>query len=57
MISTAAKCSEVYGWGQGWFPATKSRAESMTAAPASIVAISTSWPGQSTNETCLIRSK
>ena len=29
----------------------------MTAAPASIVAMSTSWPGQSTNETCLISKR
>lgn len=26
----------------------------MTAAPASIVAMSTSWPGQSTKDTCLM---
>lgn len=25
----------------------------MTAAPANMVAMSTSWPGQSTKETCL----
>jgi hypothetical protein len=55
MISTAAKCSLVYGCGQGWFPAIRRRAESITAAPASIVAMSTSWPGQSTKDTCLKR--
>lgn len=57
MISTAAKCSLVYGWGQGWLPATSKRAESMTAAPANIVAMSTSWPGQSTKDTCLINKR
>ena len=29
----------------------------MTAAPASMVAMSTSCPGQSTKDTCLIKSK
>mmetsp|Transcript_7758 Transcript_7758/g.23697 ORF Transcript_7758/g.23697 Transcript_7758/m.23697 type:complete len:223 (+) Transcript_7758:954-1622(+) len=52
MISTAARCSEVCGCGHGSFPATRSRAASITAAPFSIVAIRMSCPGQSTNETC-----
>ncbi len=38
-------------------PATRRRAESMTAAPASIVAMSTSCPGQSTKDTCLIKRR
>ena len=53
MISTAAKCSEVYGWGHVSFAAIKRRDASITDAPASIVAIKRSCPGQSTNETCL----
>eukprot|EP00732_Lithocolla_globosa_P004646 Lithocolla_globosa_v1_NODE_4389_length_1447_cov_46.732759.p3 type:complete len:213 gc:universal NODE_4389_length_1447_cov_46.732759:512-1150(+) len=53
MISMAAKCSEVWGCGQVSFPAIKSSAASMTAAPFNMVAIRISWPGQSTNETCL----
>ena len=56
-MSTAIKCSRVYGWGYGMLPATRRRAASMTAAPASIVAISVSWPGQSTKETCLISTR
>mmetsp|Transcript_48885 Transcript_48885/g.104361 ORF Transcript_48885/g.104361 Transcript_48885/m.104361 type:complete len:230 (+) Transcript_48885:681-1370(+) len=39
MISTAARCSEVWGCGQGSFPAMSSSAASITAAPLSIVAI------------------
>ena len=50
MISTAAKCSLVCGCGHGSFPAISSSAASMTAAPLSMVAMSTSCPGQSTNE-------
>mmetsp|Transcript_24569 Transcript_24569/g.70546 ORF Transcript_24569/g.70546 Transcript_24569/m.70546 type:complete len:263 (+) Transcript_24569:406-1194(+) len=53
MISTAAKCSEVWGCGQDSFPAINRSAASITAAPFSIVAIRMSWPGQSTNERCL----
>mmetsp|Transcript_49063 Transcript_49063/g.98716 ORF Transcript_49063/g.98716 Transcript_49063/m.98716 type:complete len:221 (-) Transcript_49063:12-674(-) len=52
MISTAAKCSEVCGWGQGSLPATRSIAASITAAPLSMVAIRMSCPGQSTKDTC-----
>ena len=51
MISTAAKCSEVWGWGQGSLAAMRRRAPSMTAAPLSMVAMRMSWPGQSTKET------
>mmetsp|Transcript_20576 Transcript_20576/g.71215 ORF Transcript_20576/g.71215 Transcript_20576/m.71215 type:complete len:223 (-) Transcript_20576:326-994(-) len=51
MISTAARCSDVWGWGQGSLPATRRSAASMTAAPLSIVAMRMSWPGQSTKET------
>ena len=39
IISTAAKCSEVWGWGQASLPAMRRRAASMTAAPLSMVAI------------------
>jgi hypothetical protein len=39
MISTAARCSDVWGWGQASFPAIKSNAASMTAAPFNMVAI------------------
>mmetsp|Transcript_113488 Transcript_113488/g.178531 ORF Transcript_113488/g.178531 Transcript_113488/m.178531 type:complete len:230 (-) Transcript_113488:460-1149(-) len=39
MISTAAKCSEVCGCGQGSFPATSKSAASITAAPLSMVAM------------------
>lgn len=53
MISTAAKCSDVCGWGHDSFPAINKRAASMTAAPVNMVAIKMSCPGQSTNETCL----
>mmetsp|Transcript_520 Transcript_520/g.1592 ORF Transcript_520/g.1592 Transcript_520/m.1592 type:complete len:264 (-) Transcript_520:323-1114(-) len=52
MISTAARCSEVWGCGQGSLPAMSSNAASMTAAPLSMVAMRMSCPGQSTNETC-----
>jgi len=51
MISTAARCSLVWGWGQDSFPATRRKAASMTAAPFNMVAIRMSWPGQSTKET------
>mmetsp|Transcript_6702 Transcript_6702/g.20871 ORF Transcript_6702/g.20871 Transcript_6702/m.20871 type:complete len:204 (-) Transcript_6702:383-994(-) len=54
IISTAAKCSLVCGCGHVSFPATKSNAPSITAAPFNIVAIRISCPGQSTKETCLI---
>ena len=53
MMSTAARCSLVCGCGQGSLAAISSSAASMTAAPFNIVAIKMSWPGQSTNETCL----
>mmetsp|Transcript_13683 Transcript_13683/g.32396 ORF Transcript_13683/g.32396 Transcript_13683/m.32396 type:complete len:209 (+) Transcript_13683:738-1364(+) len=52
MISTAARCSEVCGCGQGSLPATRSIAASITAAPLSMVAMRMSWPGQSTKLTC-----
>ena len=52
MISTAARCSDVCGWGHVSFPAISKRAASMTAAPFNIVAIRMSWPGQSTKDTC-----
>lgn len=52
MISTAARCSEVCGCGQGSLPAMSSSAASITAAPFSMVAMRMSCPGQSTNETC-----
>ena len=35
-------------------PAMSSMAASMTAAPLSMVAMRMSWPGQSTNDTCLV---
>ena len=53
MISMAARCSEVCGWGQVSLAAIKRRAASMTAAPFNMVAIRISCPGQSTKETCL----
>lgn len=34
-----------------------SNAASMTAAPFNMVAIRMSWPGQSTNDTCLVRNQ
>jgi len=37
IISMAAKCSEVWGWGQDSFPAIRRRAASMTAAPDNMV--------------------
>jgi hypothetical protein len=46
MISTAARCSEVWGWGHDSLAAMSSRAPSMTAAPLSMVAIRMSWPGR-----------
>ena len=52
MISTAARCSEVWGCGHDSFAAMSSSAPSITAAPLSIVAMRMSWPGQSTNDTC-----
>jgi hypothetical protein len=39
IISTAAKCSEVWGCGQVSFAAMRRSAPSMTAAPLSIVAM------------------
>mmetsp|Transcript_66228 Transcript_66228/g.185181 ORF Transcript_66228/g.185181 Transcript_66228/m.185181 type:complete len:265 (-) Transcript_66228:386-1180(-) len=53
MISTAARCSEVWGCGQLSFPAMRRSAASITAAPFNMVAIRISCPGQSTNDTCL----
>ena len=53
MISTAARCSDVWGCGHGSLAAINSSAPSMTAAPLSIVAMRISCPGQSTNDTCL----
>ena len=53
MMSMAAKCSLVWGWGHGSLPATSNRQASMTAAPLSIVAIKMSCPGQSTKLMCL----
>eukprot|EP00978_Attheya_sp_CCMP212_P018847 scaffold52077_cov52-Attheya_sp.AAC.2 len=55
MISTAAKCSDVCGWGQVSFPATSKSAASITAAPFNMVAMRMSCPGQSTKLTCLLR--
>jgi len=55
IISTAAKCSDVWGWGQLSLAATSSSAPSMTAAPLSMVAMRISWPGQSTKETWRVR--
>mmetsp|Transcript_10290 Transcript_10290/g.21265 ORF Transcript_10290/g.21265 Transcript_10290/m.21265 type:complete len:262 (-) Transcript_10290:277-1062(-) len=52
MISTAARCSEVCGCGQGSFPAMRSNAASITAAPFNMVAMRMSCPGQSTKDTC-----
>mmetsp|Transcript_7968 Transcript_7968/g.23340 ORF Transcript_7968/g.23340 Transcript_7968/m.23340 type:complete len:208 (+) Transcript_7968:885-1508(+) len=52
MISTAARCSEVWGCGQGSLPAMSSSAASITAAPLSMVAMRMSCPGQSTKDTC-----
>lgn len=51
MISIAARCSLVWGCGQGSLPAMRSNAASMTAAPFNMVAMRISCPGQSTNET------
>lgn len=34
-----------------------SNAASMTAAPFNMVAIRMSWPGQSTNDTCLVKNQ
>ena len=56
IISTAAKCSNVYGYGQSISADINNRAASMTAAPVNIVAIKISCPGQSTKEICLKRS-
>ena len=53
VISIAAICYIVYGYGQYWSPAIINMAASITAVPLIIVAIYLSWPGQSTNETCL----
>mmetsp|Transcript_49595 Transcript_49595/g.72492 ORF Transcript_49595/g.72492 Transcript_49595/m.72492 type:complete len:238 (-) Transcript_49595:449-1162(-) len=57
MISTAARCSEVCGCGQGSLPATSSSAASITAAPFSMVAMRMSCPGQSTKDTCRTSSQ
>mmetsp|Transcript_16568 Transcript_16568/g.46774 ORF Transcript_16568/g.46774 Transcript_16568/m.46774 type:complete len:225 (-) Transcript_16568:353-1027(-) len=56
MISTAARCSLVWGCGHVSLAAMSSSAPSITAAPLSIVAIRMSCPGQSTNDTCLSSS-
>lgn len=55
MISTAARCSEVCGWGQDSLAAMSSSAPSITAAPLSMVAMRMSCPGQSTKDTCRLR--
>ena len=52
MISMAARCSLVCGCGHDSFPAMRSSAASITAAPLSMVAMRMSWPGQSTKLTC-----
>ena len=39
IISMAAKCSLVWGWGQDSLPAMRSKAASITAAPFNIVAM------------------
>lgn len=57
IISIAAKCSLVCGCGQDSFPAIRSSAASITAAPFNMVAIRMSWPGQSTKLTCLTSRK
>ena len=44
MISTAARCSDVWGYGQLSFAAIRSSAPSMIAAPLSIVAMRMSCP-------------
>lgn len=51
MISTAARCSLVWGCGHVSLPAISSRAPSITAAPFNMVAIRMSCPGQSTKDT------
>ena len=56
IISTAAKCSNVYGYGQSISADINNKAASITAAPVNIVAIKISCPGQSTNDICLMRS-
>lgn len=55
VITKATKCSYVCGCGHDIFAATNNRAQSITAAPVSIVDIKMSCPGQSTNDTCLIK--
>ncbi len=44
MISTAARCSDVWGWGQLSLLAISSNAPSIIAAPLSMVAMRISWP-------------
>ncbi len=51
MMSSAIRCSSVCAWGTSSVALTTSTAPSMIDAPDSIVAISVSWPGASTNET------
>ena len=53
IITRATRCSCVYGYGHYMLDATSKRAQSITAAPVSMVDIRISCPGQSTNETCL----
>ena len=51
--SIAARCSRVWGCGQGSLAAIMSSAPSMTVAPESIVAMRASCPGESTKLTAL----
>ena len=53
LIVRAIRCSFVCGWGHFSFAAMSSNAPFIMAAPESIVAISVSCPGASTNETVL----
>ena len=52
-MSRATKCSLVCGLGHGSLAAITRIAPSIIAAPDSIVAIRTSWPGASTYDTLL----
>jgi hypothetical protein len=51
MIPRAIRCSLVCGCGTSSFAAITRSAPSMIAAPLSIVAMSVSWPGESTKDT------
>jgi hypothetical protein len=51
MMSSAIRCSWVCAWGTGSVAPITSTAPSISDAPESIVAISVSCPGASTNET------